>query len=302
MSGPPKTLLQKSLSFSLPPLVGIAIGLVAVSTASILIRFAQKEAPSLTIAVYRLSLASLLLAPLALTRHRQEIIGLQTADVGLVMLSGLLLGAHFAAWISSLAYTSVTASVVLVSTSPLFVALFSALWLRESVPRQTWAGVGLTSLGSMIIGAGDAGAGRLPLLGDGLALVGALTVAGYLAIGRKLRPKLSLISYVFMVYSVAALGLLVTVVLTRQPLTGFPPQTYLFLLALALVPQLIGHSSFNWALRFLPATFVAVTVLGEPVGSSMLAWIILQEPPTGLEGLGGGLILTGIFVVSRARA
>lgn len=302
MSGLQNASQEQTVPFVLPPYAGIAVGLAAVSTASIFIRFAQADVPSLTIAVYRMSLAALILAPIALIRHRKEITCLTRADASLAFLSGLLLGLHFATWISSLAYTSVTASVVLVATSPLFVALLSSAWLRESVTRLTWIGIGLTTLGSIVIGLGDAGEGQQPLLGDALALAGALAVAGYLAVGRKLRAQLSLVGYIFIVYGIAALGLLATVALTRQPLAGFPPKAYLFLLALAVIPQLIGHSSFNWALRYLPATLVAATTLGEPIGSSALAWVILREPPSGPELLGGALILSGIFIVSQALA
>lgn len=290
-----------NVRLSVHPYLGIAIGLAAVSTASVLIRYAHKDAPSLSIAAYRQSLASLLLAPLALTRYRDEIARLTRTDTALVIISGLFLGLHFATWISSLAYTSVAASSVLVATNPLFVAIFSPLWLHESVTRSTWVGIALTCIGSAIIGFGDANKGEMPLLGDGLALAGAVAGAGYLSIGRKIRPRLSLVSYIFVVYSVAALSLLTVAALARQPFTGFPPRTYLFFLALAIVPQLIGHSSFNWALRYLPATFIAITALGEPIGSTLLAWMILQESPQTLQVFGGALVLGGIFVVSCAK-
>jgi len=197
--------------------------------------------------------------------------------------------------------TSVAASVVLVATHPLFVGLLSPLILRESSPRLVPVGILVAVTGSGVIGLGDMGGGRDPLLGDLLALVGAACAAGHFIMGRTLRRKLSLVTYIFVVYSVAAITLLVVVGVGRQPMGGFSPETYGWVLYLALGPQLIGHTSFNWALRYLSAAYVTVTLLSEPIGSSLLAWVLLKEPPTGLEGLGGALILAGVAIASRAE-
>jgi drug/metabolite transporter (DMT)-like permease len=272
-----------------------------VSTAAIAIRLAQKEAPSLSIAAWRLTLASLLLAPVVLARHRDEMARLTRDELLRASASGLLLALHFATWISSLEFTSVAASVVLVATNSLFVGLLSPFFLKERVAPLMLAGILVAVAGSGVIGLDGVGGGGDPLRGDVLALAGAACAAGYMMIGRTLRRQLSLLTYIFVVYGVAAIVLLIVVLLGRQPLGGFAPETYGWLLYLALGPQLIGHSSFNWALRYLSAAFVTVTLLSEPIGSSLLAWLLLHEPPRSLEVLGGALTLAGIAVASRAE-
>ena len=280
--------------------IWLATGITAVSFASIFIRLA--EAPSLVIAASRLTIASLILAPAAFIKSREELRALTKVDLRLAIFSGLFLGLHFATWISSLEYTSVASSVVFVSTSPLFVGLASHFLLKERVSRQMFVGIAVSVLGGMIIGYGDFSLGPRELLGDFLALAGAVTVSGYLLIGRRLRPKLSLLSYIFLVYSTAAVFLIALCLAVQYPFSGYPAQTYLMFFLLAVVPQIIGHSSYNWALKYLPATFVGVGTLGEPVGSTILAYFILNEVPT-LAKLGGGvLILAGIYISSRARS
>ena len=283
-----------------PPIVGIIIGIAAVSSASILIRFAQgEEAPSLVIAAARLTLASLILVPLALVRFRDEYRRLRRSDWGLAVFSGTFLALHFATWITSLEYTTVSSSTVIVSSSPLFVAVASWLILRERISREIIIGLIVALVGGVIVGLTDTGgATRNAILGDLLALGGAITVAGYLIIGRRLRAKLSIVPYTAVVYGTAAVVMLLMVIAARQSFVGYNPITYLWLLLLALGPQLIGHSSFNWALAHLPATFVAVATLGEPIGSTILAYFILRETPTPVKMTGAALILAGIVIAA----
>ena len=291
--------------------LAILIAILAVSTGSIFIRLAQKDAPSLVIAATRLTLASLVLAPIALTKHRDEIRNLTRGEWALAILSGLFLSIHFATWITSLEYTTVVASVVLVSTGPLWVALLSPIFLREFPTRWVWLGMGLALLGGILVGLSSScslsgfGLSCPPLsdlmagsafLGNFLALLGALTVAAYLMIGRRLRAKISLVPYIFIIYSVASLALIVYMLIAGQTPFGYPPITYLWMLCLALIPQLIGHSTYNWALRYMPASLVSVTTLSEPIGSAIFAFFILSEIPTGLTLVGGVFILAGIYV------
>jgi len=293
----------------------ILVALLAVSTASIFIRLAQQSAPSLVIAALRLTFATLLLAPLALTRHRAELKSMTRAEVGLALFSGLFLTAHFATWISSLEYTSIANSVVLVTTGPLWVSLFAPLFLKEHLTRAAVVGLVLALLGGTVIGLSDACTlsnglscpqlaqafqGRA-MWGNFLALAGAWAVSGYLIIGRKLRAKMSLIPYIFVVYGFSALGLIIIMFAAGEAPFGFPMQTYGWIFLLAAFPQLIGHSTYNWALRYLPAAFVAVISLGEPIGSAILAFFIFKETPTITTLLGGALILTGIYLASRGE-
>jgi len=285
---------------TIKPYLGLATGIVAVSFASIFIRLA--EAPSLVIAACRLTIASLILAPAVLIRAKEELRTLTRGDLQLALLSGLFLGLHFATWISSLEYTSVASSVVFVSTSPIFVGLASHSLLKQRVSPQMFLGIAVSMLGGMIIGYGDLGLGARELFGDLLAIAGAVMVSGYFLVGRRLRRQLSLLSYIFLVYATAAGFLVALCLLTGHPFSGYSRQTYLMFFLLAVVPQIIGHSSFNWALAYLPATFVGVSTLGEPVGSTILAYFILSEIPT-LAKIGGGvLILAGIYVSSRAES
>jgi drug/metabolite transporter (DMT)-like permease len=289
---------------------------LAVSTASIFIRYAQADGvSSLVIAAWRLSLASLILAPIALLRYRDELRNLDRRGLMLALFSGVFLAVHFATWITSLEYTTVASSVVLVSTAPLWVAILAPLTIREPVGRTVLIGMGLALMGGTIVGLSDSCTlngfsflqcpplsefvGGEAFLGDLLALAGALAAAGYLLIGRRLRERMSLIPYIFVVYGMAAIVLVIVMFAAGESPFGYEPQTYIWFLLLALVPQLLGHSIFNWALRYLPAAFVSITLLGEPIGSAILAYFILDEVPTALMVFGAILILVGIYIASR---
>jgi len=293
----------------------IFIAILAVSTASIFIRFVQSDGvPSLVIASLRLTFATLLLAPIALTKHREEIKRFTRNEILLGGFSGIFLAAHFATWITSLEYTSVASSVVFVSTGPLWVALLSPLLLKEHLAQTAIIGLGLSLAGGTIVGLSDAcfwhGGLSCPALqnvmqgraiwGNFLALLGALTITGYLIIGRKLRSSVSLIPYIFMVYGIAAIVLTIIMFASGISPLGYAPNTYGWIFLLAALPQLIGHSTFNWVLKYMPATFVAVTTLGEPIGSATLAFLILNETPTLAATMGGVLILTGIYLASQS--
>jgi drug/metabolite transporter (DMT)-like permease len=298
----------------IPPGIAIALAILAVSTASIFIRFAQQSAPSLVIAAYRLVLATLILAPVALTRTRAELSKLDRHTVFLGILSGIFLALHFAAWITSLDFTSIASSVVLVTTTPLWVALIAPVVLHEKLSILVVVGLVIALGGGMVVGLSDAclvSAGLMDcpnvssmfsgraFIGDLLALSGAFFAAGYMLIGRRLRVGMSLTAYTFMVYGIAAVVLVLMALSTRQVMTGYPPLTYALFLALAVIPQLIGHSTFNWALRYLPAAFVSITLLGEPVGSTILAYFILGEEPSLFKLIGAALILAGLLVAAR---
>ncbi len=276
---------------------GLLVGIVSVSFASIFIRLA--DAPALVIGAYRLTIASLILTPLAWARVRNELLSLSRRDLSLAILSGLFLGAHFASWIASLQYTSVAASVVLVSTSPLFVGIASHFLYQEKLTPMKILGIILAMAGASIIGMGGFEVSLGNLWGDFLALLGAIAVSGYFLIGKALRPRLSILAYIYPTYWTAAISLILASLLAGHPFTGYSSRTYLMFFLLAVVPQILGHSSFNWALRYLSSTLVTVATLGEPVGATLLAYFILREAPLPLEMIGGIIILFGIFLVSR---
>lgn len=298
-----------------PPLLVLFLGVLGISSGSILVRLAQGEAmPSLVIAAWRLTLASAVLLPLALTRRRVELTQMSGAAWRLALLSGFMLALHFASWISSLAYTSVASSTVLVTTSPLWVGLMAPFLLGERLSRPLKIGIALAMVGSVLIGVADVVAlvdGRFqfsltqfssqpnPLLGNGLALIGAVAASFYLIIGRRLRPTMSLLSYTAVVYSTAALFLISFALAAGYSLLGYTLVAYFVMMLMALFPQLIGHSSYNWALGYLPAAYVAVAVIAEPIGATLLALILFQEIPNWLTLLGSTLLLGGIVYASR---
>lgn len=286
------------------PYFVLAVGILAVSSAAIIITFARREGiPAVAIAALRLTLASLVLAPIAVTRARGEWRRLALRDLALAMASGVLLALHFAFWISSLDYTSVMSSVVLVSTNPLFVGLASVLLLRESLRGWTMVGIAVAMVGSALIGVTDLGqSGAESLQGDALALAGAAAVSGYLLIGRKLRKQLSLIAYIGLVYSTAAVVLLALMSAMGAGVFGYSVKGYALVLLLALGPQLIGHSSYNWALKYLSATFITITLFAEPIGATLLAIPLLAQTPSLLKFFGGAFVLVGIYLAAREEA
>lgn len=299
---------------AVPPAVVLLVGILAVSTGSIFARYAQVYASSLVVAAYRLGLATLILAPLALSRNRAEIGGLRGRRLGLALLSGLFLALHFATWISSLEYTTVASSVVLVDTMPLWVALLSPFTIKEPISRAAKIGILLAVLGGVVVGMSDSCAwmsGRLacpPLAelvqgraftGNLLALAGAVMAACYILIGRSLRASMSLVGYIFVVYGAAAVVLFGLAAASGAPLTGYPAPAYGWFLLAAIAPQLLGHSAYNWALGYLPASTISVTLLGEPIGSALLALVLFSEAPGGMMLLGAALILAGIYIASR---
>jgi len=277
----------------------LSIGVISVSFAAIFIRLA--EAPPLVIAAYRLCLASLIIVPVAWARSGSELRRLSRQNIIMALLSGAFLALHFGLWITSLSYTSVATSVVLVTANPIFVAIASYFLFQEKLSKQTILGIVMSLIGSVLIGYGNWRLGPSSLFGGILALLGALAVAGYLLIGRRLRRSIGLLSYISLVYSSAAVLLLLSTLAFGYRLVGYSTTTYVMLVLLAVVPQLIGHSSLNWSLRFVPATLVTIAVLGEPVGATALAFLILNEAPTLSEICGGILILVGIFIAFRKR-
>lgn len=273
----------------------LLIGIIAISTASIFIKLC--DAPALIIATYRMVLASLILMPWA--SYQKVWKGWERKDLAWLIFSGVFLSLHFASWIASLKYTSVASSVVLVTTHPIFVGIGSWFFLKERLGLNLILGIGLSVIGSGLIGYGDFALSKEALMGDGLALLGALAASGYFLVGRKMRKNQDLLSYIFPVYSTAGLVLIIFSIFFRKPFFGYSSTTYLILLLLAIVPQLIGHTTFNWALKYLPASMVAITILGEPVGSTILAYFILREGLTTWKILGGILIFAGILIALK---
>lgn len=285
----------------------MAVAVVAMAWAAPLIRLSG--APPLAIAAWRLTFASLLLAPaFAASRGRIEWSRLGASERRIAVVAGVALALHFAAWITSLRLTSVAASAVLVSLSPVFAWGFSRRFLGERPGRRQAAGIALAILGAAVIALGDARkTGHAALLGDLLALAGAGFGGAYFVIGRRLRADLGLVAYITPVYAVAAAVLLVWATLRAEAFVAYPATDWVVFAALALGPMLVGHGGLNYALRYLPAYTVNVAALGEPVGATLIAWFLpaIAERP-GLPAVAGGVLaVTGIALAlagARRRA
>ena len=289
------------------PYVVLAAAVLAVSWAAPLIRLTV--APALAIAAWRLVLSSLILLPLFLRgTHVAAWRGLGTRDRWIAAVAGVALALHFASWITSLRLTSVAASAALVSLSPVFAWALSHLFLGERPNRVQAAGIVLAVAGAAVIALGGARTGgRAVLLGDLLALVGAACGAAYLVIGRRLRARLDLVAYVTPVYGVAAAVLLAWAASRGEAFRPFAPADWAVFAALAAGPMLVGHTGFNYALRYLPAYTVNVGFLAEPVGATLIAWVLpaIAEAPSATDLGGGIIVLAGVALTmggaQRAR-
>ncbi len=224
---------------------------------------------------------------------------LDRRDARALLAIGFCLAMHFALWVTSLRYTSVAASVLMVSTSPIFVALFGRMLLRERIASMAAVGIALAIAGMASI---VLSRGALPgdLRGTTMSILAAVAVSGYLIGGRRLRQRVALVTYAFCVYAAAAMVLLIMAAFTGAKLVGLRPRDYAMLILLGIVPSHLGHTLYNYLLRYLDAKVIAVSTLGEPLLSSLLAYAILGESPGAAMFLGAPLVLLGIYLTAKA--
>jgi drug/metabolite transporter (DMT)-like permease len=274
----------------------LIIGVVSVSFAAIFIKLIGSAGPvhPIVIAAWRLIMTAAVIVPIGVTALRGRLWEVVKEHGPILGVGGLLLGIHFIFWIASLSMTSVASSVVIVCTNPIWVGLASHFVLKERPKRHEVIGIVLAVAGAVIIGWGDFSVSHRALLGDLLALCGAFFASGYILLGRRVRTDLSLLEYITPVYIAAALVVTPVALIMGLSLVGYSGKVYLLFAALAVIPQLIGHTSFNWALKYVTATVVAITILGEPVISTVLAYFILHESVTALVITGGIITLIGI--------
>jgi len=282
------------------PYMAILIGIMAISFGSIFAKMAQ--APSLITASYRLALAVLIMTPFTVFANFKEFRKIDKKILGWTFLSGVFLALHFATWISSLKYITVSSSVVLVALQPVFVALGSWLFLKEPIPFKALLTGCMAFIGTVIIGLGDFRLGGEALWGDLLAILGALFAALYWMVGRFARKTLSVSTYTYLVYSMSSVLLISFAYLQGLPLFSYPGRDWLLFLAAAVVPTLGGHSLFNWALGYVPSFVVSIAILGEAIGATILAFFLLQEIPTTTQLVGGGFIILGLYLFLRETA
>jgi drug/metabolite transporter (DMT)-like permease len=303
-----------------PPLAALAVAVGAVSTSAVLVRWSS--APSAVTAFYRVLFTTLLLAPLARTRYGVSFGRLARRDGAVAAVTGVALAIHFAAWFESLRWTSVAASVTLVQAQPVFVALGAWLLLDERVGRWTAAGIAVALTGMVLLSAasstGDLIGGSRPLYGNGLAVLGAAAAAGYVLVGRSLRQRVPLLPYVTVVYGACTATLFVAVVAGALGGVGgggmagmsdavvarlfdHPLRDWLLFLAMAVGPGLLGHTVINWALAHVRSAVVSVSLLGEPVGATLLGFLLLGEGVGLVTLVGGAVVLAGVATTSQAR-
>ena len=284
------------------PYLGIALAVVSVSTASIFISWSAS--PFVTIALYRLALASLILAPFALLDPKRGLWNLTRKDVAGMIGVGAILATHFTLWIGSLkiepVQVSVASSVILVTSHPLLVGVLSHFVLRERLTARMAIGIGLGFSGVVLIAIADSTVKTASGIGDLLAFLGGIAAGFYLLAGRRFRQRIPLLAYAFVVYASATGVLFAYAVVLRESLVplGDVGQEMALFLALAVIPQIGGHTLYNWTLRWVSAPVVSLSLVGEPIGSSLLAWVLLHQTPGVAVGLGGALALLGIYLTA----
>ena len=281
------------------PKLALSVALVAVSTAAIFIRLA--DAPPIVIAFSRCAISSMVMLPFAFRGLARDFRNVRPRALMTAGLAGVFLAAHFLAWITSLQYASVASSVVLVSTVPIWVGLMTPILSHDSISRLMVIGIAISSVGAAVIGIGDASGSEHALMGDAIAVLGAIAVSVYLLIGRRVRSELSAPSYLFLCYSAAAATLGILLLFSGESLHGHPNEAWLWILCLALIPQMIGHSTFNWALEWVSAALISVVLLCEPILTTLFAWIVLAEAPTASTVGGGVLVMIGVYVAVRGE-
>lgn len=277
----------------------LLVAVACVSVGSILVRLAH--APALAVAFNRIFLASVVVAPFAFPSLARSWPALPGRRRALLLASGVSLGVHFGTWIASLSFTSVAASVLLVNTTPLFTLAFSWWLLGERAPSAVLVAMALALAGAVLIAAGDWSSGMASLSGDALAMAGAVTLSLYHVIGRGLRDALPLPAYVLGVWATAAATLAILATTARVPLFAYSLRTFGILLALAVVPTVVGHGLVNRSLRHIPAPTVGLFLLGEPIAASLLAYVVFGETPGRLTIAGGLLVLAALVLVVRSE-
>lgn len=310
-SAPPRPRPQAS------PWLVLAASVVGISFAAPLIRLSAAD--PLVIATWRLGFSMIIVtAALLIGGGWREWRTLAAKEYLFALGAGIMLAVHFWSWNASLRYTSVAASVALVNLQPVIIAGVSVLWLREPPSRRQWIGIGIAVMGALLVGVADlpgglaaivpalmgegtGNGGSRALFGDALALLGAVTAAGYYLIGRRIRQHLGLWAYVALVYGAAFITCLCFTQLTGQALTPQPPRELAIFAGLAAGPMLLGHTGMNWALGHLPAFVVNLTTLGEPIGATLLAALLpgIAEVPGPGTIAGGVLVLAGVLLAAR---
>ncbi|MCL2684316.1 MAG: DMT family transporter, partial [Synergistaceae bacterium] len=282
------------------PIVVLTVGVMCISFSSIFARYA--DAPALVKSAYRVGFSALIVVPYAFFFHRREYGAMSRRDFGLCAASGFFLAVHFATWIASLDYTTIASSVILVNTIPIWIALFGIATCSVLMSSRMWVSVMLSFLGAGIVGYGDISFSGEALKGDMLAVAGAMSGAGYILCGRTARKKMGLVPYIALCYGSAAVFLWGAVLVCGYRVTGFSNVTWGAFIGSAVMSQILGHSSYNWALGYFSAGFVGIMLLGEPLGSTILAFFLFGEAPSPVKLAGCALLLCAIAIAAKEES
>lgn len=278
------------------PYLIIIIGVISVSASAIFVKLSS--APSGIIAFYRLLFSVIILLPIFLTKYITEIRKITIRDILFSSIAGVLLAFHFILWFESLNYTSVASSTVLVTLQPLFAFIGTYYFYKESLSIKTIVSAAIAIAGSVIISWGDFHLDNQALFGDLLALLACALITGYLLFGQSVRKRISLISYTFIVYLISTITLFIYVVVRNEPLYPYTYDNWIYFILLAIFPNLLGHSLFNWALKWISTNVISMAILFEPVGAAILAYIVLKEHLVWTQWLGGFIVLVGLLIFS----
>ncbi|MEF2096433.1 DMT family transporter [Bacillus sp. CFBP9009] len=276
------------------PYVALAIGVASVSFSAILVKLAT--APSGVIAFYRLLFTVLLMLPVFLMKYRHELKFIEKKDWLYSIAAGVFLAFHFILWFESLNYTSVASSTVLVTLQPLFAFAGAYLFFKERFSMKAILSGIIAIAGSLVISWGDLRISGMALWGDILSLIACALVTGYLLFGQNVRKRISSITYTFVVYAISAAALFFYVIFKGEALAPYPASDWVYFVLLAIFPTLLGHSLFNWSLKWLSTSTLSMGILLEPVGATILAYFILDEPILWTQVLGGTIILGGLMM------
>jgi len=283
--------------------IAISVSVLSVSFAAIFI--VSIDAPALSISFYRLLFTTLIISPYVLfyKKRRNELSSLSRKNIILMIGIGIILALHFAFWITSLKLTSVASSVILVTAHPLLVGPVSHFFLKEKLSFVNYIGIILSVFGVIILVYGNYGfaLGIDTLQGNILAILGGVAAGFYILGGRKLRKTVSIGSYVIVVYSVGTIVLFCICILFNAPLIKISLFDLGVIILMAIVAGIFGHTLYNWSLQHIRASVASVVLLGEPIGSSILAFLLpwIQQTPSYFTIVGGGVILSGIYLTSR---
>ncbi|MEM0492759.1 MAG: DMT family transporter [Candidatus Thermoplasmatota archaeon] len=285
------------------PYIVLMISIIAVSFSAVLIKLC--EAPSLSIAFYRLLFTTLLLIPFIILKPDiiKEIKDIPRSDILIMIIIGVILSFHFSLWITSLEYTSIASSVILVTAHPILVAPVAHIFYKEYLSLKNLIGISISILGVIILVSGNYTLTEGSFFGNILAFLGGLAAGLYILGGRRMRRTISITSYAFVVYASGAIMMFVICLLSNSPLLHLRNEDYLIILIMAFVSGILGHTLYNWSLAYIRASVASVSLLGEPIGSSILAYIIpsIKQEPTIFTIIGGGIILLGIHLTTKEK-